>query len=59
MLRGRRPLSLLAAPKLLLGALELCLQVDDGARSGAACGVVEAVPDPIDIESGLAPPRPE
>jgi hypothetical protein len=26
MLRGRRPLSLLAAPKLLLGALELCLQ---------------------------------
>ena len=39
--------------------VELCLEVDDGARAGAACGVVEAVPDPIDIESGLAPPRPE
>ncbi|MBL8615169.1 MAG: hypothetical protein JNM72_06130 [Deltaproteobacteria bacterium] len=39
--------------------VELCLEVDDGARAGAACGVVEAVPDPMDLASGLAPPRPD
>lgn len=39
--------------------VELCLEVDDGARAGSACGVVEAVPDPIDVDSGLAPPRPD
>ncbi len=39
--------------------VELCLAVDDGERTGSACGVVEAVPDPMDMASGLAPPRPE
>lgn len=39
--------------------VELCLEVDDGDRAGAACGVVEALPDPMDRASGLAPPPPE
>ncbi len=47
-------------PELLSWApLQLCMSADDGEDSAEACVELTAEPDPIDVASGLAPPRPE